>query len=400
MFVALLISILIALHFSVLLYNLKNVNISSLKNKSKEDKKVLVFIKQFESWISLRNSLRIWLLFSLVTYGFLVGTYCHIYSNLKTVAIIFVSSVFLLVILNAISLKIFHFSIDVFHFMIPLYIYAYYIVFPFNYLYSFIAGLKDQREEKITEEDLIKIVDKASKDGVLEKKEKEMINNVVLLADTTASEIMIPRLDVVAIEKKESLTTALSLAMDKGLSRLPVYDETIDNVIGIIHTKDLMKPLSENTLERPLMDFARPPMLIPENKKIDEILVDMQRKKIAMAIVVDEYGGTEGILTLEDVLEEIVGEINDEYDDVVSEPVKKVSDKSYIVAGTATIYEVNEALSINLPEDEDFDTISGYVYDKLGHIPVKDEFIESDGLKITVKKVVRHRITLLFVEKR
>ncbi len=398
MFVALLISILIALHFSVLLYNLKNVNISSLKNKSKEDKKVLVFIKQFESWISLRNSLRIWLLFSLVTYGFLVGTYCHIYSNLKTVAIIFVSSVFLLVILNAISLKIFHFSIDVFHFMIPLYIYAYYIVFPFNYLYSFIAGLKDQREEKITEEDLIKIVDKASKDGVLEKKEKEMINNVVLLADTTASEIMIPRLDVVAIEKKESLTTALSLAMDKGLSRLPVYDETIDNVIGIIHTKDLMKPLSENTLERPLMDFARPPMLIPENKKIDEILVDMQRKKIAMAIVVDEYGGTEGILTLEDVLEEIVGEINDEYDDVVSEPVKKVSDKSYIVAGTATIYEVNEALSINLPEDEDFDTISGYVYDKLGHIPVKDEFIESDGLKITVKKVVRHRITLLFVE--
>lgn len=398
MFVALLISILIALHFSVLLYNLKNVNISSLKNKSKEDKKVLVFIKQFESWISLRNSLRIWLLFSLVTYGFLVGTYCHIYSNLKTVAIIFVSSVFLLVILNAISLKIFHFSIDVFHFMIPLYIYAYYIVFPFNYLYSFIAGLKDQREEKITEEDLIKIVDKASKDGVLEKKEKEMINNVVLLADTTASEIMIPRLDVVAIEKKESLTTALSLAMDKGLSRLPVYDETIDNVIGIIHTKDLMKPLSENTLERPLMDFARPPMLIPENKKIDEILVDMQRKKIAMAIVVDEYGGTEGILTLEDVLEEIVGEINDEYDDVVSEPVKKVSEKSYIVAGTATIYEVNEALSINLPEDEDFDTISGYVYDKLGHIPVKDEFIESDGLKITVKKVVRHRITLLFVE--
>ena len=329
MFVALLISILIALHFSVLLYNLKNVNISSLKNKSKEDKKVLVFIKQFESWISLRNSLRIWLLFSLVTYGFLVGTYCHIYSNLKTVAIIFVSSVFLLVILNAISLKIFHFSIDVFHFMIPLYIYAYYIVFPFNYLYSFIAGLKDQREEKITEEDLIKIVDKASKDGVLEKKEKEMINNVVLLADTTASEIMIPRLDVVAIEKKESLTTALSLAMDKGLSRLPVYDETIDNVIGIIHTKDLMKPLSENTLERPLMDFARPPMLIPENKKIDEILVDMQRKKIAMAIVVDEYGGTEGILTLEDVLEEIVGEINDEYDDVVSEPVKKVSDKSF-----------------------------------------------------------------------
>ena len=400
MFVALLISILIALHFSVLLYNLKNVNISSLKNKSKEDKKVLVFIKQFESWISLRNSLRIWLLFSLVTYGFLVGTYCHIYSNLKTVAIIFVSSVFLLVILNAISLKIFYFSIDVFHFMIPLYIYAYYIVFPFNYLYSFIAGLKDQREEKITEEDLIKIVDKASKDGVLEKKEKEMINNVVLLADTTASEIMIPRLDVVAIEKKESLTTALSLAMEKGLSRLPVYDETIDNVIGIIHTKDLMKPLSENTLDRPLMDFARPPMLIPENKKIDEILVDMQRKKIAMAIVVDEYGGTEGILTLEDVLEEIVGEINDEYDDVVSEPVKKVSDKSYIVAGTATIYEVNEALSINLPEDEDFDTISGYVYDKLGHIPVKDEFIESDGLKITVKKVVRHRITLLFVEKR
>lgn len=400
MFIALLISVLLALHFSVLLYNLKNVNISSLKNKSKEDKKVLVFIKQFESWISLRNSLRIWLLFSFVTYGFLVGTYCHQAPNLKTVAIIFLSSAFLLVILSAISLKIFHFSIDLFHFVIPLYSYSYYIVFPFNYIYSLIAGLKDQREEKITEEDLIKIVDKASKDGVLEKKEKEMINNVVLLADTTASEIMIPRLDVVAIEKKESLTTALSLAMDKGFSRLPVYDETIDNVIGIIHTKDIIKPISENTLDRPLMDFVRPPMLIPENKKIDEILVDMQRKKIAMAIVVDEYGGTEGILTLEDVLEEIVGDINDEYDDVVSEPVKKVSDKNYIVAGTATIYEVNEALSINLPKDEDFDTISGYVYDKLGHIPVKDEFIESDNLKITVKKVVRHRITLLFVEKK
>ena len=399
MFIALLISVLLILHFSVLLYNLKNVNISGLKNTYKEDKKVLVFIKQFEYWISIRNSLRIWLLFSLVTYGFLVSTYCNQAPNLKTVAIIFLSSVFILLLLNAISVKIFRFSVDFFHFVIPLYIYAYYLVFPFNYFYSLIAGLKEQKEEKITEDDLIKIVDKASKDGVLEKKEKEMINNVVLLAETTASEIMIPRLDVVAIEKQESLTNALSLAMDRGLSRLPVYDETIDNVIGIIHTKDLMKPLSENTLDRPLMDFVRPPMLIPENKKIDEILVDMQRKKIAMAIVVDEYGGTEGILTLEDVLEEIVGDINDEYDDVVSEPVKKVSDKSYIVAGTATIYEVNEALSINLPEDEDFDTISGYVYDKLGHIPVKDEFIESDGLKITVKKVVRHRITLLFVEK-
>lgn len=400
MFIALLISVFFVLHFSILLYNLKNVNISSLKNISKEDKRVLVFIKQFESWISLRNSLRIWLLFSLVVYGFLVGTYCHQAPNLKTVAIIFLSSIISLLLLNAISLKIFHFSIDIFHFVIPLYSYSYYLVFPFNYIYSLIAGLKEQTEEKITEDDLIKIVDKASKDGVLEKKEKEMINNVVLLAETTASEIMIPRLDVVAIEKQESLTSALSLAMEKGLSRLPVYEETIDNVIGIIHTKDLMKPLAENTLDRPLMDFVRPPMLIPENKKIDEILVDMQRKKIAMAIVVDEYGGTEGILTLEDVLEEIVGEINDEYDDVVSEPVKKVSDKSYIVAGTATIYEVNEALSINLPEDEDFDTISGYVYDKLGHIPVKDEFIESDNLKITVKKVVRHRITLLFVEKR
>ena len=396
MIVALFISIFIIVSSSVLLYNLQIININNL---SKEDTKIKAFLKQFNSWISLKNSIRIWLLFFLVTYGFLVGTYCNQAPNLKTIAITFLSSIILLILLNSISLKIFRFSIDIFHFMIPFYTCIYYLIFPFNYIFSLFAGLKEKKDEKITEDDLIQIVDKASKDGVLEKKEKEMINNVVLLAETTASEIMIPRLDVVAIEKNDSLTSALSLAMDKGFSRLPVYEETIDNVIGIIHTKDLMKPLSENTLDRPLMDFVRPPMLIPENKKIDEVLVDMQRKKIAIAIVVDEYGGTEGILTLEDVLEEIVGDINDEYDDVVSEPVKKISGKSYIVSGTATIYEVNEALSINLSEDEDFDTISGYVYDKLGHIPVKDEFIKSDGLKITVKKVIRHRITLLLVEK-
>ena len=396
MIVALFISVFIILSSSVLLYNLQIININNLP---KEDKKIETFLKQFNSWISLKNSIRVWLLFALVTYGFLVGTYCNQAPNLKTIAIILLSSIFILLILNGIALKIFRFSVELFHFTIPFYKYAYYLAFPFNYIFSLLAGLKEKKDEKITEDDLIQIVDKASKDGVLEKKEKEMINNVVLLADTTASEIMIPRLDVIAIEKKESLKSALSLAMDKGFSRLPVYDESIDNVIGIIHTKDLMKPLSENTLNRPLMDFVRPPVLFPENKKIDEILVDMQRKKVAMAIIVDEYGGTEGILTLEDVLEEIVGDINDEYDDVVSEPIKKISDNNYIVSGTATIYEVNEALSVNLSEDEDFDTISGYVYDKLGHIPIKDEFIQSDGLKITVKKVVRHRITLLLVEK-
>jgi CBS domain containing-hemolysin-like protein len=247
-----------------------------------------------------------------------------------------------------------------------------------------------ESDSGVTEDD-IRLMVEAGRD--LEESEKEMIHSIFELSETIAREIMVPRVDMVVVEKGMSLTEVLDRCLEKGLSRLPVYEETIDNVVGIVTAKDLLFQLREGRMETRLEEIIRPAFFVPASKRVDELLRDMQREKVAMAIVVDEYGGTDGLLTMEDLIEEIVGEIADEYDK--EEPaIELLKDGSVLVDAKLIIEDVNQALDIDLPADE-YETVGGYVYGLLGHVPKEGEKAEVDGLVVHVQQVERQRITRL-----
>jgi putative hemolysin len=249
----------------------------------------------------------------------------------------------------------------------------------------------------VTEDEIKLMVEEASQQGVLEEKEKEMIHSVFELSDTIAKEIMAPRMDIVATELNTPLTKVLDMAINNGLSRIPIYEDSIDRVIGIVHTKDLLSLLKEKKMDTPVKEIIRPAYFIPGSKKIDEMLREMQKEKVAMAIVVDEYGGTDGLVTIEDIIEEIVGEITDEYDKEIR-PIEQMEDGSYIIDGKTIIEDVNDKLDISIPTEE-FETIGGYVYGLTGHIPHSGETIQTDSIRIVVEKVLRQRISKLRIKK-
>jgi putative hemolysin len=249
----------------------------------------------------------------------------------------------------------------------------------------------------VTEDEIKLMVEEASLQGVLEEKEKEMIHSVFELSDTIAKEIMAPRMDIVAAEINTPLTKVLDMAINNGLSRIPIFEESIDKVIGIVHTKDLLSLLKEKKMDTPVKDIIRPAYFIPGSKKIDEMLREMQKEKVAMAIVIDEYGGTDGLVTIEDIIEEIVGEITDEYDKEIR-PIEQMDDGSYVIDGKTIIEDVNDKLDLSIPTEE-FETVGGYVYGLTGHIPHSGETIHTDSITIVVEKVVRQRITKLRIKK-
>jgi len=276
--------------------------------------------------------------------------------------------------------------------------------YPFVYFFMLIASpftkkIEETSEAKgtVTEDEIKMMVEEASLQGVLQEEEKEMIHSVFELGETIAREIMVPRLDIVAVELRSPLSTVLDTTLNHGLSRIPVYEESIDRIIGIVHTKDLLGILKDGRMETPLRDIIRPAYFIPGSKKISECLREMQKEKVAMAVVVDEYGGTDGIVTMEDIIEEIVGDITDEYDKEIH-PIEKMDDGSYVIDAKTNIEDVNGELDIDIPAEE-FETIGGYVYGMTGHIPHAGETINTDGITITVEKVLRQRITKLRIKK-
>ncbi len=248
------------------------------------------------------------------------------------------------------------------------------------------------REREVTEEDIRLLVDTGQG---LEESEKEMIHSIFELSETLAREIMVPRVDVVGVEVRTPLDQVLDLCLEKGLSRLPVFEGTVDNVVGIVMSKDLLLRLREGRMATPLSEIARPPYFVPGSKRVDELLRDMQHKKVAMAIVVDEYGGTDGIITMEDLIEEIVGEISDEYDKE-ERKIEPREDGTVSVDAGMVIEDVNALLDTDLPTDE-YETIGGYVYGLLGHIPRDGESSEVDGVRIRVEQVQRQRIKRVHV---
>ncbi len=245
----------------------------------------------------------------------------------------------------------------------------------------------------VTEEEIRMLVGVGQEEGLLDEDEKEMIESIFEFDDTVVREVMVPRIDIIAADEKEDIEYVINLVVAVGHSRIPVYGQTIDNIVGVIYVKDLLQPLLERGEEREIAELMRPAYYVPESKKVRDLFAEMRKEKIHMAIVLDEYGGTAGIVTIEDLIEEIVGEIQDEFDNEEI-PVEVQDDGSYLVDARMPIDDINDLLDFDLP-DEEFDTISGLVFNSLGRIPVEGESVEIDGLKIVVEKVVGRRITKL-----
>ncbi len=251
--------------------------------------------------------------------------------------------------------------------------------------------------EQAAEETVEQMVEAGEKAGLIQEDEHEMITGVLGLDRTYAREIMVPRIDVVAIEAETPLQGALDVVIEGAHSRVPVYEESIDHVIGLLYAKDLLRTLRDGKGDLPLRSLLRPAHFVPESKRVDELLQDLQQSKVHMAIVVDEYGGTAGIVTIEDVLEEIVGDIQDEYD-IGEEPlVERLGENEGVFNARVNIDEVNDALSLDLPDESD--TLGGLVYQHLQKMPRVGDQVRVDGVVISVLSVVGRRIKKVRVAK-
>ena len=230
--------------------------------------------------------------------------------------------------------------------------------------------------------------------------EKDMIKGVVELSDTTVKEVMVPRIDVVFVSEETGIEDAVQTLIECGHSRVPVYHETIDNVSGILYAKDLLKHfISGKDLSGiSLNDIIRKPYFVPESKKLDSLLIEFKRKKVHIAVAVDEYGGVSGIVCMEDIIEEIVGEIQDEFDNE-DEEIMKTGDGVFVCDARINIEDLNEELNIDLPLEE-FDTLGGYVFDLFGKIPVKYEKISLNNLDFIIQDVDGHKINKIKIIKK
>ena len=248
----------------------------------------------------------------------------------------------------------------------------------------------------VTEEQIKTLVDAGEEGGIIEEEEREMIYSIFELGDTLAREVMVPRIDMVALEVNASIEEALRVIVEAGHSRIPVYDETIDNIVGILYAKDILKywPHFE-TLH--LRDILREPYFVPETKPVDELLQELQRRKVHIAIVVDEYGGVAGLVTIEDILEEIVGEIQDEYDSEEPSLVLLGPDE-IICEGRTDLDDINEALHAELPTDVS-DTVGGLIYSCLGRVAVTGDQVRFGDLELTVLAVTGRRIKKVRVKR-
>ena len=268
------------------------------------------------------------------------------------------------------------------------------IVWVFNLLTGIIFKImgidNDGVKPFITEEELKAMVNVSHEEGVLEMEEREIINNVFQFGDMQAKEAMIQRLDMVAIDIEDSYDEIIELFKSEKLSRLPVYQESIDDIVGILNIKDIIFLSDEEIENFDIKDYVREAFFTYEFKKITQLLEEMKKEKSQMAIVVDEYGGTAGLLTIEDLVEVIVGDIDDEYDEE-EEEIVKVSDNEYLVEGSTKISDVNEQIGINFESDE-FDSIGGFIIGYLKRIPEENELIEVGNVKFSVESIDKNRI--------
>ncbi len=256
-------------------------------------------------------------------------------------------------------------------------------------------GINPKEEpESATEENIRMMLDAGNEKGTIEESEKEMINNIFELDDRTVGEVMTHRTDITAVELSVPISEAVDLAISDGYSRMPVYEENIDNIKGIIYAKDLLALIGEKDFsQRRVSDFLRPVSFIPESNSCREAFFEFQQKKIQIAVVVDEYGGTAGIVSMEDLIESVMGNIQDEYDDEEVE-YSRIDEDNFDLEGTMLLDDVAEILNIEFPEELDYDTLGGFITDMLGRIPEENEHpvVIYKNVEFTVVKTEEHHI--------
>lgn len=255
--------------------------------------------------------------------------------------------------------------------------------------------IKDDEEGQtiihITEQELISLVNVSERAGEIEKDESEMIYSVFQFGDTIAREIMVPRVDMLTLDVHTPLDQAADILLESGYSRVPVVEDTTDNIIGLLYTKDMLKVWRDGGQVQSLRQLLREANFIPESKKVDELLDEMQAQRTHIAIVVDEFGGVSGLVTLEDIIEEIFGEIQDEYDDGEEELATEISSDEYVFHGRAPLDQVNYLMNTEL-DAPDADTLGGLIYIRLGRVPRIGEIVQEDGLALKIEQVVNRRI--------
>ncbi len=247
----------------------------------------------------------------------------------------------------------------------------------------------------VTEEEIRQMADVAADEAAIETSERELIHSIFEFGDTVVREVMVPRPDMIAVEADATVDEGIALAISAGKSRLPSFDDSTDNIVGLVFLKDLVARSTAGEGSEPVRGSLRSPHYVPESKRVAELLREMQTEKFHMAIAVDEYGGTAGIVTMEDLLEEIVGEITDEYD--VEEPqVERLPDGTLRVPGRTPIDDVDELLGVELPQDE-WDTVGGLVFNTLGHVPVEGECARLSGIEFCAERVQGRRIVSVLI---
>ncbi|RMD87419.1 MAG: HlyC/CorC family transporter, partial [Calditrichaeota bacterium] len=274
----------------------------------------------------------------------------------------------------------------------------YYIFTPFTLLVRQVLNFAAKKYDIVknlsllNKHEILVLLEETEYDRNIDPEKRSMIHSIFELGETEVHEIMIPRTDMVCVEENTSLKELTKIIKDKGHTRIPLYRQKVDNILGIIHAKDLLPYLiNEKGKQVKLSDLARPAYFVPESKKLYQLLREFQQQKSHMAIVVDEYGGTAGLITLEDVIEEIVGDIQDEYDQEA--PLyRKLSENVYLVDAKIDLHELNELLNIELPTEGGFESLAGFILSLIGYLPKEKEVVTWHGYTFTIEKVVRNRI--------
>lgn len=265
-----------------------------------------------------------------------------------------------------------------------------------------LAGVPEATpEEQLDErhEEFLEDLEQHRMDGTFDEEEQEMIENVLELSESCADEIMTPRTDLVAIEVHSDLQTVLDVVKKAGHSRIPVYEENIDHIVGIVYAKDLLAEIGRDPGQFCLRDRMREAYFVPETKPLRALLHEFQNQKLHLAVVLDEYGGTAGIVTLEDIIEELVGEIADEYEETPPASVKQVDENTIEVDARTYVDDLNDEYELNLPEDEDYDTLGGFVFSRLGYVPKTGERFDHKNLQFTIASAEPRRINRITIRK-
>jgi putative hemolysin len=250
----------------------------------------------------------------------------------------------------------------------------------------------------ITEEEIKSYINVGEAEGIIEEEEREMIHSIIEFGDTTAKEVMTPRTSVFMLDAESTIDEVWDEIIESGYSRIPVYGEDLDEILGILYVKDLMSLAKKGNTNIPVKNVLREAYFVPDTKSIVEILDEFRTKQVHMAIILDEYGGTVGVLTIEDLIEEIIGEIKDEYDLHEEDEVEKVGESKYKVDARINIEDLNKELEIDIPESEDYESLGGYILDILGRVAEVDDIVSLDGVTMKVLEVDKTRVVKILIE--